>query len=255
MHRASAAENPSATLSHHLQDSTHIAFGVFTTGFTYRWLKLEGSIFNGREPDENRYNFDAHKWNSRSVRLSFAPNRNWVAQVSYGFLRSPENQEPGADIRRTTASIQYNKAIHRGNWASSLIWGRNHVSGDEIHNLNGYTAETTVNFLDKNYFYARLELVDKDDLLRAVDRARLGITQDHPSFRIGGYTFGGVRDVWNNDKLSLGIGSDVTFYSKPASLDLIYGNNPVSWKIFFRLRPAKMKMDAHGSHDQMQKPE
>jgi hypothetical protein len=129
------------------------------------------------------------------------------------------------------------------------------VSGDEIHNLNGYTAETTVNFLDKNYFYARLELVDKDDLLRAVDRARLGITQHHPSFRIGGYTFGGVRDVWNNDKLSLGIGSDVTFYSKPAALDLIYGNNPVSWKIFFRLRPAKMKMDAHGSHDQMQKPE
>ena len=116
----------------------------------------------------------------------FRPNRNWAAQVSYGFLRSPENQEPGVDIRRTTASIQYNKAFHRGNWASSLIWGRNHVSGDEIHNLNGYTAETTVNFLDKNYFYARLELVDKDDLLRAVDRARLGITQHHPSFRIGG---------------------------------------------------------------------
>jgi hypothetical protein len=27
-HRMSASENPSATLSHHLQDSTHIAFGV-----------------------------------------------------------------------------------------------------------------------------------------------------------------------------------------------------------------------------------
>ena len=70
----------------------------------------------------------------------------------------------------------------------------------EIHNLNGYTAETTVNFLDKNYFYTRLELVDKDDLLRAADRAKLGITQTHPSFRIGAYTFGGVRDVWNNEK-------------------------------------------------------
>jgi hypothetical protein len=255
MHRASAAENPSATLSHHLQDSTHIAFGVFTTGFTYRWFKLEGSIFNGREPDEDRYDFDAHKWNSRSLRLSFAPNRNWAAQVSYGFLRSPENQEPGVDIRRTTASLQYNKTLHRGNWASSLIWGRNHVSSDEIHNLNGYTAETTVNFLDKNYFYARLELVDKDDLLRALDRARLGITQRHPSFRIGAYTFGGARDVWNGDKLALAVGSDVTFYSKPAALDQIYGNNPVSWKLFFRLRPAKMKMEVHGSHDQMKKPE
>jgi hypothetical protein len=254
MHRASAAENPSATLSHHMQDSTHIAFGVFTTGFTYRWFKLEGSIFNGREPDENRYDFDAHKWNSRSVRLSFSPNRNWAAQVSYGFLRSPENQEPGLDIRRTTASLQYNKTFHRGNWASSLIWGRNHVSGDEIHNLNGYTAETTVNFLDKNYFYARLELVDKDDLLRAVDRARLGITQHHPSFRIGGYTFGGARDVWTNDKLSLAVGSDVTFYSKPAALDQIYGNNPVSWKLFLRLRPGKMDMKGHSTHGNMKSP-
>jgi len=254
MHRASAAENPSATLSHHMQDSTHIAFGVFTTGFTYRWFKLEGSIFNGREPDENRYDFDAHKWNSRSVRLSFAPNRNWAAQVSYGFLRSPENQEPDVDIRRTTASIQYNKTFQRGNWASSLIWGRNHVSGEEIHNLNGYTAETTVNFLDRNYFYARLELVDKDDLLRAVDRARLGITQHHPSFRIGGYTFGGARDVWTNDKLSLAVGSDVTFYSKPAALDQIYGNNPVSWKLFLRLRPAKMDMKGHSMHGNMKSP-
>src|SRR6266566_3885864 len=46
MHRTSASENPSATLAHHLQDSTHISFGVLTTGFTYRWFKLEGSIFN-----------------------------------------------------------------------------------------------------------------------------------------------------------------------------------------------------------------
>ena len=84
-----------------------------------------------------------------------------------------------------------------------------------------------MNFLDKNYLYTRLELVDKDDLLRASDRASLGITQDHPSFRIGAYTFGGVRDVWVNDKLSLGLGADATFYSKPAVLDFIYGERPV----------------------------
>ena len=254
MHRASASENPAATLSHHLQDSTHIAFGVLTTGLTYRWFKLEGSIFNGREPDENRYDFDAHKWNSRSARLTFAPNRNWTMQISYGFLRSPENQEPDTDIRRVTASIQYNKTFHRGNWASSLIWGRNHVSGDEIRNLNGYTAESTVNFLDRNYLYTRLELADKDELLRLVDRARLGITQEHPSFRIGSYTFGGARDIWNNDRLSLAVGSDLTFYSKPATLDLLYGNHPVSWKLFLRIRPTKMHVRSHGSHDQMNTP-
>jgi len=247
MHRASASENPSATLAHHLQDSTHITFGVVTTGFTYRWFKVEGSIFNGREPNENRYDFDAHKWNSRSARVSFAPNKNWTAQVSYGFLRSPENQEPTVDVRRATASIQYNRPFNRGNWASSLIWGRNHLSGPgEIHNLNGYTAESTVNFLDKDYLYTRLELIDKDDLLRAPDRVLLRITQAHPSFRVGAYTFGGARDIWNNEKVSLALGGDVTLYSKPAILDRIYGENPVSWKLFLRLRPAKMEMNMHG---------
>jgi len=249
LHRLSASENPSATLAHHLQDSTHISFGVLTTGFTYRWFKLEGSIFNGREPDENRYNFDVHKWNSRSARLWFMPNSSWAFQVSHGFLRSPENQEPDVDIRRTTASVQYNKPFNRGNWASAFVWGRNHASKPgETRNLNGYTAESTVQFLDKNYVYTRLELVDKDELLRPSDRLLLGIREDHPSFRIGAYTFGGVRDVWTTDRVQLGIGSDLTFYSKPSLLDTIYGNHPISWKVFFRIRPGRMDMSMHGMH-------
>lgn len=252
MHRPSASENPSAPLSHHLQDSTHISYGVLTTGFTYRWIKLEGSIFNGREPDENRYNFEAHPWNSRSARFTFAPSKSWAIQVSYGFLRKPEASEPDTDIRRATASVQYNKPLQRGNWASAFIWGRNHTtSPGEVHNLNGYTFESTVNFLDRNYLYTRLELADKDELLRAVDRVRLGITQSHPSFRIGAYTFGAVRDIWNTRRVSLAIGSDVTFYSKPSVLDAIYGNNPVSWKVFLRLRPAKMDMSTHALHGNM----
>jgi hypothetical protein len=247
MHRVSAAENPSAPLSHHLQDSTHISFGVVTTGFTYRWFKLEGSLFNGREPDENRYDFEASRWNSRSARLSFAPNDNWSMQVSYGFLRNPEALEPG-DVRRTTASISYNRPFDRGSWASSLIWGRNHESHNgEIFNLNGYVAESTVNFLDKNHIYTRLELADKNQLLRDSDRELLGITEHHPSFRIGAYTFGAVRDLWNSEKVSFGVGGDLTFYSKPDVLDTIYGDNPVSWKLFFRVRPGKMKMN--GAHD------
>jgi hypothetical protein len=251
MHRASASENPSATLAHHLQDSTHISFGVLTTGFTYRWLKVEGSIFNGREPDENRYDFDAHKWNSRSARLSLMPNRNWAFQISHGLLRSPEGQQPDEDIRRTTASVQYNRAFRRGNWASAFVWGRNHVSGHGgARNLNGYTLESTVRFLERNYLYTRMELVDKDELLRDEDRSKLGIADHHASFRIGAYTFGGAREIWNTDKVSFALGSDVTFYSKPAVLDQIYGRNPVSWKLFFRLRPGRMKHEgAHGTHD------
>jgi hypothetical protein len=247
MHRSSASENPAAALSHHLQDSSHISFGVVTTGFTYRWFKLEGSVFNGREPGENRYNFEANPWNSRSARLSFAPNSNWSMQISHGFLRNPEALEPG-DVRRTTASISYNKVLNKGNWATSLIWGRNHENHDgEIFNLNGYVAESTVNFLDKNYLYTRLELVDKNALLRDEDRVLLGITEHHPSFRIGAYTFGGARDIWTKEKLRVAIGGDATFYSKPSTLDAIYGNHPTSYRVFLRFRPGKTTM-AHDTH-------
>jgi hypothetical protein len=242
MHRASASENPSAPLSHHLQDSSHISFGVLTTGVTYRWFKLEGSVFNGREPDENRYNFEAHPWNSRSARLSFAPNQNWSLQVSHGFLRDPEALEPG-DVRRTTASISYNRRFRGGNWATSLIWGRNHENhAGEIFNLNGYVAESTVRFIDRNYVYTRLELVDKNQLLRDSDRSLLGITDHHASFRIGAFTFGADRDFWTSERLTTAIGADLTFYSKPDALNPIYGDAPVSYRIFLRLRPGKMKM-------------
>jgi len=250
MHRASASENPAAALSHHLQDSSHISFGVFTTGFTYRWFKLEGSVFNGREPDENRYNLEAHRWNSRSARLSFAPNSNWSMQISHGLLRDPEALEPG-DVRRTTASVTYNKPLVRGSWATSLIWGRNHENhGGEIFDLNGYVAESTVNFLDKNYLYTRLELVDKNALLRDADRAQLGITDHHPLFRIGAYTFGGARDFYTTEKLRIAVGGDATFYSKPAILDSIYGSNPVSYRVFLRFRPGKMSMAGHADPHQ-----
>ncbi|MGB8508830.1 MAG: hypothetical protein WCD76_10515 [Pyrinomonadaceae bacterium] len=250
MHRASASENPSAPLTHHLQDSTHISFGVLTTGFTYRGLKLEGSVFNGREPDEHRYGFEAHPWNSASARLSFAPNGNWSAQLSYGYLKNREAFEPGI-TRRTTASVSYNKPFDRGHWATSLIWGRNADAfiGEPITHTNGYTAESTVNFADKNYLYTRLELVDRNELLRPADRATLGIAEDHPSFRVGAYTFGAARDIWDTDDVSIALGGDFSFYSKPGALDALYGRNPTSYKFFVRFRPGKMKGAGHGGHD------
>ncbi len=120
-------------------------------------------------------------------------------------------------------------------------------------------AESTVNVLDKNYLYTRLELVDKDDLLRPArtcsfwDHAR---ASEFPPRRA--YTFGGARDIWNTDKVSMAIGIDVTFYSKPPVLDQFYGNNPVSWWLFLRIRPAKMKMgnmhSMHGNVGAPQKP-
>ena len=230
-HRLSAMENPSAVLGHHLQDSTHITYGLITSGFIIGPMKLEASAFNGREPDETRYNFDFGALDSWSTRISVAPGRNWVAQYSFGHLVHPEAAEPG-NTDRHTASIAYNRPISRGNWANTIVWGRNRKDHDNAVG-NSYLYESSLNFLDKNYAYTRLELVDKDEL-------DLDPPLDHQSFRIGAVTFGGVRDIVQNKYGQIGLGADVTFYSKPSALDPVYGSNPVSFHVFLRLRPPKM---------------
>jgi hypothetical protein len=68
-HRASAAELPEATLSHHWQDSTHIADEVITGRIAYKKIKLEASGFYGSEPGENRWTIGAGPINSWSARL------------------------------------------------------------------------------------------------------------------------------------------------------------------------------------------
>jgi hypothetical protein len=247
MHRSSASENPSAPLSHHLQDSTHISFGVFTTGFTYRWLMVEGSAFNGREPDEKRYGFEFHPWNSQSLRVSVAPTKNLVAQWSYGWLDQPEASDPGS-IRRMTASISYNRPFPRGNWASSLIWGRN-VGPHGDTKTNSYLAETTVNFLDRNYLYSRVELTDKNELLTEAEKLQLGFAaHSHPNFRIAAFTLGGARDIWTSDKMRVAIGADATFYKAPEVLHSLYGERPAGFHFFLRIRPGRMRAESHGGH-------
>jgi hypothetical protein len=227
IHRASASELPLAPLGHHLQDSTHTSFGVITTGFVIDRIRLEASAFNGREPDERRWGIQLAALDSWSGRISAAPSRDWTAQYSIGRLEHPEAFETDSQWRQT-ASLEYNRTIRRGSWATSLIWGRVHRI-EAGTNLNSYGLESTVNFLVRDYGFTRLELVDKDELF---PQAAL-----QPSYRIGAFTFGGERDLVQSHAWKLGLGADVTFYSKPSALDVAYGQNPVSFQIFLRVRP------------------
>lgn len=236
IHRASASELPLAPLSHHSQDSTHTSFGVITTGVVIDRNKLEASAFNGREPNEQRWSIQLGALDSWSARASVAPTSNWTAQYSIGRLEHPEALEPGSQWRQT-ASLEYNRPLAAGNWATSLVWGRVHKLATDT-TLNSYLLESTLNFQRRNYAFSRLELVDKDELF---PRAPV-----HPAYRIGAYTLGGVRDLLQNRAWQLGLGADVTLYSKPAALDVSYGNHPVSFQIFLRMRPGRS--DQHHSH-------
>ncbi|HEV8487453.1 MAG TPA: c-type cytochrome [Blastocatellia bacterium] len=248
MHRMSAAENPAAPLGHHWQDSTHISHGVITAGVTAWRFRLESSLFHGAEPDENRKDIEMGKLDSWSGRLWFTPTPDWSMQFSYGHLVHPEAIEPG-NLERVTASIAHNRSWGDGNWATSVIWGRNH----ERHgNSNAYLLESTANFLDKNYLYTRMELVDKKGLLEENIFGRKGLDEFLPigggfelgnrfeeSFRVGALTLGGVRDIVADSRLRVGLGADVTFYHVPEGIKAIYGSSPTSFHVFLRVRPGK----------------
>src|ERR1700730_477482 len=223
-HRASAMELPQATLSHHWQDSSHIADNVITLGISHNKLKLEASGFYGSEPGENRWIIQSGPIDSWSARLWFFPTKNWAAQVSLGRLAHPEALEPGDQVR-TTASLHYTKPMSSGSWSSSLIWGRIHSTATR-RDLNSYLAESVLPIRDKNFVTGRFELVDKDELFSSY----------RGTFWIGAYTIGYTRDIDLFRYVETGIGANFSAYSLPAAIKSYYGEHPVGGNIFIRFR-------------------
>jgi hypothetical protein len=234
-HRASAMELPQATLSHHWQDSSHIADDVITVGISHNKVKLEASGFYGSEPGENRWIIQSGPINSWSTRLWFFPGKNWAAQVSLGRLAHPEALEPGDQVR-TTASLHYTKPMSAGSWSSSLIWGRIH-STETRRDLNSYLAESVLPVRSKNFITGRFELVDKDELFTNQPDIQERLDRLYGStFRIGAYTIGYTRDIDLFRYIETGIGANFSAYSLPNAIKPYYGEHPVGGNIFIRFR-------------------
>ncbi len=135
MHRFSGMDNPEAPLGHHWLDSTHVTFGVATLGWIRGNVKVEGSVFTGREPDQNRTDIESPKMDSWSARISWQPARDWSLQVSHGHLNSPEQLEPEVDADRTTASAMYNRPLADGDWQTTLRLGAERPPSGDDHRL------------------------------------------------------------------------------------------------------------------------
>jgi hypothetical protein len=226
-HRASASENPVAVLGHHQQDSTHISNSVVTLGFAGGPVQLEASTFHGREPNENRWNFDGGKPDSFASRLSFSAGNTLSGQFSVGRINNREPSEPGMDTLRTTASLHHNVRFSGGHVASSLIWGRNKdMHNDERHIFNAYTLESTVNFKSQNWIWTRIENVDLHE------------TDETPAGRIQAWTVGYERELPTGSvPLRVGLGAQATFYGLAPQLKPIYGDRPAGLSFFLRVRP------------------
>ncbi len=231
MHRASAAEYPFAALSHHKFDSTHIAYGVATAAVDWgRWV-VEGSVFNGREPDENRWNFDFGRMDSVSGRVWYRPAERWEFQVSTGHLVEPEVLEPG-NIERTTASASWFTSA--GNDFSSATVGYG-VNASHDANRQALFGEFT-RHVGRNAVFGRAEAVQVETSLLVNDTVP---ADDHDAAKtdtVGALTAGVVRDVLAWRGFEGGLGAAVTFYAVPDALKPTHGDHPVSFQVFFRLR-------------------
>lgn len=237
MHRLSGMNNPDAPISHHWQDASHITWGVITGGYNFGKFKIEGSVMNGTEPDENRWAFDSIKLNSFSGRFSVNPTKDLSFQISHAFLKKPERAEPDLDhMHRTTASMIYNKNFsEEKNWASTFVWGNNYK---EDKATNAFLFESDFTF-GKNAVFGRIERVQKDG-------HELVIPHSDPihndTFWVGAYSIGYIRDIVKDKGIDVGLGGMTTFNTNPAALVPYYGGTKHSgFQFFLRFRPSKMK--------------
>jgi len=232
MHRASAAEYPFATLSHHTFDSTHIAYGVVTAAIDRGAWVIEGSLFNGREPDERRWDFDFGALDSAAARVWYRPTDQWEFQVSTGHLVDPEELKPG-NVQRTTASASWLRRQDTDFAAITIGYG---VNATDDANRHAFFAEGTRHAGSTSTFL-RMELLQVETDLLLSDA--IPPTHDAAARKdaVGAVTVGGVRDLMRWRGFEGGLGAALTLYAVPDSLRISHGEHPVSFQLFFRLRP------------------
>jgi hypothetical protein len=228
MHRLSIMDSPEAPISHHWLDSTHITFGVVTGGVVLGDWKAEASAYNGREPDQHRYDIETGALDSTAVRLSWNPTRNWSLQTSWADEISPEQLEPGVDQHKVSASAIYTVDLggHRW-WSTTAAWGRRSSQGVD---LDAWVLESSVKPTAAWTVFSRAEHVQNDELIAAL--------LDHgPVFNVGKVSLGAIRDFPVSEHLLFGVGALYSLDFLPGALKAAYGSSdPHGAMAFVRLK-------------------
>ena len=231
MHRPSAEANPTAPLTHHMLDSTHITHGVITIGLSRGSFLVEGSAFHGREPDEDRVAIEFGPIDSYSGRLTWMRGR-WQAQASAAHVKYPDKTE-FSDHEMITASVSY-----AGEWlgrplAFTGAYGRTREPGTG-RVTPGALLEGVYHLTSRDLVYTRGELMTKD-ILTLGGYHPPGFTHPHILSSLGALTVGYERQILRSRIGQLGAGADGTVYYRDVNLFDGYGD-PVTAHFFLRYR-------------------
>jgi len=247
IHRASAAGLVMAPLGHHTFDSTHVSFGVVSAAVERGRFTFEASVFNGREPDDERWDFDFGALDSFAGRVWFRPSASWEVQVSSGKLREPEELVEG-DLVRTTTSVSFFRTDARGFKAFTGGYGMNAAHGEQRHGLFAeFTFERSANSVFGRAEWQQTEtdvLVTGQAGLSAVASAKADDHAGEPA-PVTAFTIGAARNIASWRGFDGALGAQVVLYRVPEALTETHGEHPVSFQVFFRLRlpsagPARM---------------
>jgi len=245
-HRISAILNPIAPISHHWMDSTHITFGVVTAGFYDRHWKMETSVFNGREPDENRGDLDLAALDSVSGRVTFLPNERLAFQISAGHLTEAHPEfapRPPSDVDRATASATYHRPLpSEGIWATTIGWGMNSgivviPTGAFDTTTHAFMFESSATFRDRDTWFGRAELAQKpaEDLHAHEYGAEIFLLAKVQ----GGY----ARQFKPWKRMTSGVGGSVSLSIVPPELGSRYGGRVApGFAVFATVRPPRHGM-------------
>jgi hypothetical protein len=241
MHRPSAQNDPFAPLGHHWQDATHITYGVLTAGVFTRTVQLEGTLFQGREPDDDRYDFDFGALDSYGGRVTVNPAPHWSLAASYGYLNSPEELHPDENQHRLGASILYTRRIAQdGDWASALVYGANkHTALEEPSTglEQSVLLETNAQLDDRNSIFGRAEWVQK-----SAEELVMPGADPEARFNVSGLVLGYVREVAQYGGASLGVGVRGSVDFLPQGLKATYGTRtPAGIAVYARVRPTLLQ--------------
>jgi hypothetical protein len=224
MHRNSALDSPEAPISHHWLDSTHITFGVVTLGVTKGPVRLEASVFHGREPDQHRYDIETGQLDSYSARFTYNPTPNWSLQVSGGRINSPEQLEPDVDQRRITASALYaGRFGDQGRLNLTFAYGRKtQLPGGST---DAWLAEASAMPDDHWTVFGRAEQIEANELLG----------HGGGTFTVRKVSVGAIYDIRLSETVKLGFGGLISGYGIPDALKGVYGS-PTGAMGFVRLK-------------------
>ncbi len=267
-HRPTAAADPLAPISHHWQDATHVSFGVATMGVYTRRVKLEGSAFNGREPDDVRTNLDYQgaSLDSYSGRITVAPTTDLALSASYGSLADAEKSHPGETVRRAGASALWSQSRPEGGSRSlALIAGANSLSDEPWS--RSVLVEGLTDIRGRWQLFARAEFVEKSaeelvleghsaqpDAMRIPTAAAATVAIRDPEaeetlYGVSHLTMGVVREMRAGRAGRVGLGVRGTLNIVPTSLEELYGSRyPLGMAVYLRWRTGRMVMAGMG-HD------